>query len=392
MFSQDFMVPDAAGIAFVGTRRDASQISGSGMGGGVELFLRYNLQLRYFMTVSTGAYSVTDDLLKSDNQKTILLPSVELCLGQQFNPHTWVQPFYHIGFHFCGASTKFKTTPNELQKQFMYQTGFLGGIGAEFLFKSNPIRFIISGDYRYTFTSAPDPKVQYWVFKAGLCYHPKNRTIADIPQSDSEMYAFSEAEQSDMNGIEFHSSDIDTILTKVSDLQENMDNQISVIHQDLDEMKDDLKSNTYRIDALAAKVYTPPISEIAGITPIATLSYKEMYQKGLRLFNENDYQEAQLIFNRLLTSNPTHEMASNSQYWIGECLFALGKYEEAVQVFNKVLGYQQSHKKDDALLMKGQSYLNLKQLESAQSSFKELLNQYPDSEYVSRANAYLKNQ
>jgi TolA-binding protein len=87
---------------------------------------------------------------------------------------------------------------------------------------------------------------------------------------------------------------------------------------------------------------------------------------------------------------PTHPLASNCYYWIGESQFQLGNYQEAVEVFTRVLDFSQSPKKDDALLMLGKSYARIQRTEDARKAFTRLIQEYPDSEYVSKAENLLK--
>ncbi|MDQ7052633.1 MAG: tetratricopeptide repeat protein [candidate division KSB1 bacterium] len=86
---------------------------------------------------------------------------------------------------------------------------------------------------------------------------------------------------------------------------------------------------------------------------------------------------------------PQHRLASNCWYWIGESYFALGDLNNALQAFNEVLNYRNSFKTDDALLMLGRIYMRQGNAEMARQMFNRLQQDYPDSEYVPRAQRYL---
>ena len=101
----DLSRPYGIGLSFVGTRQDASQIKGSGIGAGMELYLRYRLSPRFTLTGATGIFSVTDDIFKSAHTKSTLMPSIELRSEINLISHNWFRPFLVSGVHFFGASS-----------------------------------------------------------------------------------------------------------------------------------------------------------------------------------------------------------------------------------------------------------------------------------------------
>lgn len=373
-FSTDFIIPDAAGLVFVGTRRDAAQTTGSGLGAGVELFLRYNLEGGYFLSTSTGVYTVTDDIFKSETHKTTLLPAFELRLGYQMNPNAWFRPFFTSGFHFCGAATRVYNFSGGIQNQYKYQSAMMFGTGTEFVFKSSPVRFFVSGSYRYTLSSSNESKAKYWIIKTGISYHPKQQSI-NTAKSNNLSAANSQTQNTVNTNNE---SNTDNLSMRVSSVQ----NELREVKEMLRPLTSQLSNKNLSNNNNAYTAYgTPNLSD-----PIV---YNSAYESSLDIFRKGSYQTAKLNFTDLLKFDPNHRMASNCQYWIGECDFAMGNYEEAIGAFQSVLQYPESPKKDDALLMLGQSYMNLNRPQDARSSFQELLNKYPGSEYVSRAQNYL---
>lgn len=114
------------------------------------------------------------------------------------------------------------------------------------------------------------------------------------------------------------------------------------------------------------------------------------YQEGLRNFGTKNYDRSTEIFTNLRTTFPQHKLASNCIYWVGESQFAKGNYQAAVSAFSEVLNYSQSYKKDDATLMLGRCHQRLGQAEKAKSYFQQLISEYPDSEYIPKAQAWLQ--
>ncbi len=106
-------------------------------------------------------------------------------------------------------------------------------------------------------------------------------------------------------------------------------------------------------------------------------------------FYAKRYSDAIAQFNALVAQFPDHSLASNCVYWIGESYFGSGNYSEAVNAFNRVLNYPRSLKLDDALLMLGRSHLKLGQTEEARQAFDRLIKEFPNSEFVAKAEEWL---
>ena len=122
--------------------------------------------------------------------------------------------------------------------------------------------------------------------------------------------------------------------------------------------------------------------------PIQDLS--RLYEQGLSAYYDRKYVEAQDIFERVLTSAPKGEWADNAQYWVGECEFGKKNYQGALDAFHRVFEYDKTEKDDDAQLMLGQCYFYLGNLDNALVEFNRLKIDYPKSEYLGRAEEYIR--
>ncbi len=129
------------------------------------------------------------------------------------------------------------------------------------------------------------------------------------------------------------------------------------------------------------------------ITPsssgVVSESYKAKYQHALKLFHEKRYRAALEAFEQLLAMDMNNDYSDNAQYWIGECYYAMGRYREAIIAFEKVFTFRYSNKNDYAQFKIGQCYFMLGDKQRARQEFQVLLDNYPDSELVQRANEYL---
>ncbi len=123
---------------------------------------------------------------------------------------------------------------------------------------------------------------------------------------------------------------------------------------------------------------------------LLTSSEYNIYQEALGTFDKRAYTKAREMFSEVLNKFPDGDYNDKAQYWIGECYYAQADYAKAIAAFNKVLKYKQTSKADDAQLKLGLSYLKTGENAMAVDEFKRLINRYPGSEYVPRAEKYLK--
>ncbi|MFP4417158.1 MAG: tol-pal system protein YbgF [Chitinispirillaceae bacterium] len=141
------------------------------------------------------------------------------------------------------------------------------------------------------------------------------------------------------------------------------------------------------------KKKTRPAPTFSPTSAAGLLSSNEydLYRKALDTFDQRNYQKARKMFADVLKQYPEGKYSANSHYWVGECFYAMGDYASAIAAFNKVLEYARGTKKDDAQMKLGMSYLLMGNNSQAQKEFTNLVNRYPNSEYIPRAKRYLTN-
>jgi len=115
----------------------------------------------------------------------------------------------------------------------------------------------------------------------------------------------------------------------------------------------------------------------------------EMFQTGLRLFNNRSYEKSLAMFTDCLAKFPDGEYRDRVQYWIGECNYQLKRMDKAIEAYRKVFTYQNSSKADAAQFQIALAYQKLGQTEKARAEFRRLVERYPGSSYVERAKKYI---
>lgn len=122
----------------------------------------------------------------------------------------------------------------------------------------------------------------------------------------------------------------------------------------------------------------------------ATFDVAVAYAAAYKLHQAKQYDAAQAAFTEIVGRAPTHALADNAQYWIGEAHYGLGRYRQAVAAFERVLAFEATEKDDDAQLMMARSYLSLGEKTRAIDAFRQLLKDYDTSEYVDTARKELR--
>jgi len=141
----------------------------------------------------------------------------------------------------------------------------------------------------------------------------------------------------------------------------------------------------------AAESAEPPME----IKPVRTTvsgsgTFQERYDRARALYESRRYKEAIQEFAALLSTDSSHKLADNCQYWIGECYYGMRAYNQAIIEFEKIFTFNDSDKNDDAQLKLGLCYTRIGNVEKAKAEFQKLVDTYPESEFISRAQYYLQ--
>lgn len=174
---------------------------------------------------------------------------------------------------------------------------------------------------------------------------------------------------------------------KVEDLQDKVgekDVAIANLQAQLQERENRIQNLQRMKEERAAQAGMSSVS-----SPVAPNTFKGQYEQALAMYNNRNYQQALSKFDQLLEKNVENSLVDNCQYWKGECYYGMRDYNQAALEFQKVFVYDDSNKLDDAQLKLGLCYKMLGDIERARTEFNKVVNNYPDSEYISRAQTYL---
>lgn len=190
--------------------------------------------------------------------------------------------------------------------------------------------------------------------------------------------------------------ELEKIEIDIRSLEKNkfvLDTNINQIQNQIEDFRKSRSGMDQRIAANdLSKNKNRPVDENYLISTDKINIFENDYKRALALFNSKNYKEAIPVFHKLLVKKEkVKDLIDNIYYWLAECYFGLKQYPNAIDYFNRVLEVQDSNKKEDALMMLGNSYEKIGNNELAKESYQKLLNNYPNSKYNDKAKGRISN-
>lgn len=139
-------------------------------------------------------------------------------------------------------------------------------------------------------------------------------------------------------------------------------------------------------EGVAGEKRVPDTGQVIGVPPSAspgdhkTLGPQALYDQAMQLFRAGDFPAARDGFTRYLGLYQKTDLASNAQFWLGECHFGEKNYDEAIVAYDKVVkAYPKSDKVSSALLKMGMAFLEKGDKNTGKIVLKKLIREYPQS-------------
>ena len=133
-----------------------------------------------------------------------------------------------------------------------------------------------------------------------------------------------------------------------------------------------------------------PVEAEAPVAPAEpTVSDRVAYQQAFTLVRERKFDESVQAFEQFIQTYPSSDNLANAYYWIGEVKLAQQQLDSAKVAFETVVSQFVGHRKrPDALYKLGVVQDRLGDSAAQQSSFKQLLDEYPKSSAAGLARNY----
>ncbi len=138
-------------------------------------------------------------------------------------------------------------------------------------------------------------------------------------------------------------------------------------------------------------VGTPGAPGAPGANPTPIPDADSLYKSGLSSFNGGQYPLAIQSFQEYLQYYGDTDLASNAQFYIGECYYSQGDFQKAVDEYNKCIEqYPKGNKIAAAQLKKGYALLALDQQRAGIRELRSLIKRFPNSREADLARQRLK--
>ena len=209
----------------------------------------------------------------------------------------------------------------------------------------------------------------------------------------------------------------------------SLQREILSIRQELNELKDQTRSNTEAITNLTSRVDRLSQAVSQNTTDIEKLKAsklseekpqvkqppspqeikregkeevvvpqndKQLYQYALDLYFKGNIEESRKAFVEFLKKYPDSDLYGNAIFWAGQTFYAERKYKDAVEIWNLLLQkcdegkIKRCVKYPDAMLKIGYSYIEMGELEKGKKYLQDLIQKYPDTEAAALAKKKLE--
>jgi len=118
---------------------------------------------------------------------------------------------------------------------------------------------------------------------------------------------------------------------------------------------------------------------------------EDAYEAAINQLKRGQFDVAEADFSNFLQRYPTHNLAGNAQYWLGETFYVRGAYRQAAEAFlNGYSTYASSPKAPDSLLKLGMTLAALGQQEQACATLGELNRRFPSATQAVKQRAQLE--
>jgi tol-pal system protein YbgF len=183
---------------------------------------------------------------------------------------------------------------------------------------------------------------------------------------------------------------IDTMTQQTQGLSDNLQDvqaRVGKLSQQLTDMQNLLQSIDAKVSGGAPTGAAGAAVAPTGMPPI---SADTLYQNALRDLTSGKYDLARQEFSDYIRNFPENDLASNSQFYLGEIAYAQDDFKSAIAAYDTVLAkYPKSFKLAASLLKKGMAEIELGLKTSARRDLREVVRRFPGSDEARRAEAKL---
>ena len=187
--------------------------------------------------------------------------------------------------------------------------------------------------------------------------------------------------------------EMDQISERLADIEKKINTSLTDQSASVQEIKENLSfmnDQILRLDSSMRSSRPAPRPAAASVFKPGGFDANVSYKGALDEYYARRYESAISGFTELLTVAPTHDLADNAQYWIGESYYAMGNYAKALEAFHKVFDFPKSNKLSDAHFKIGLTHLKMGNTDAAREEFRAVVQNYPNTSASRYATENLK--
>jgi tol-pal system protein YbgF len=121
----------------------------------------------------------------------------------------------------------------------------------------------------------------------------------------------------------------------------------------------------------------PKDQEGSSFASLNTNTPTDLYDKAFTMLREKNYSEAESSFKMFIARHPSHKLAANAKYWLGETYYVRNQYEQAARIFaESYKDYPNGTKGPDSLLKLAMSLSGMGKKEEACIAFAQIKQEF----------------
>lgn len=161
-------------------------------------------------------------------------------------------------------------------------------------------------------------------------------------------------------------------------------------------LKEDTSKTLVSLNARLKKLETAQTEITAKLTTLAkTLEQpatpETVYKQAIDTLKAGDSLQARELFNKFSEKYPDNSLAANARYWVGESYYQEKNFEQAALEFQRVITeYPGKEKVPAAMLKQGLAFKELGDTKSARFIIRELIEKYPKAAEIPAAQEVLQ--
>lgn len=208
------------------------------------------------------------------------------------------------------------------------------------------------------------------------------KTIESLRKGSADLQANLDAMRVDLQVLNGRVDDLGVAAAKPFD-------DISLLKEDTSKSVASMEERIKKLDAEMLQTNTKLAALAKALEQQATP--ESIYKQAYDVYKSGETARSRDLFTKFVERFPDNSLAANARYWIGETYYQEKNYEQAVLEFQRVIKEHPGKEKVPAAMLKqGLAFRELGDTKSARFVIKELLDKFPQAEEVPAAKEALQ--